>query len=176
MSAADRYLDQAEALTLLAVALPATDKRLVIFAGLATDALRESFLVRATRRIDAVGYAGARAGGSTQSTAFPRVGRNGDAVDPDPDEPTAPAPPVTGVPRGVRIACALQAATEAAAAAGVGAALHLQEAANRGVVSQSVRGRSETVDARYARSPWGRLCIEAKDELARYRRRSSAIV
>ncbi|MCB9902519.1 MAG: hypothetical protein H6826_14335 [Planctomycetes bacterium] len=176
---ADRvsYLDAAAAAALVAQELPSADRRRVIFlAASATDQLIHC--ARATAQIDHVGYAGARTEGDAQTTAWPRVDDFGVAVEPDADDPVVSAGSalVTGCPRGVYLACALQAAQLAADNAGVGARADIERAVHWGLTGHSGRGRSESYDANYARGAWAALCPEAKALLEPYRRKASRIV
>lgn len=176
MASVPAYIDAAGALALVELALPSTDRRRVVFAA-ASAGDRLLFVTQATADIDAVGWNYSPAT-TTQATAWPRVDALGAAVDPDTDDPVVAGGValVTGCPSVVYLACSLQAAHRAGLAAGVGAGANVEAAAQRGVVSHSAKGRSETIDGAVARRAFSRLCVEAQRLLTKYQRRSSPIV
>lgn len=160
---------------LLAVELVSTDPR-----RLAWESLDETdqavIAAQATAMIDGPLWVGIPAGGgSEQDTAWPRLwGRCRDYVDPD-HSPAGDAP-VASIPARVARAHAIQCAALSLRAVGIDAGRDLEEAANRGVVSQSGGGHSASVDLARANSAWAKLDTDAQRLLARYRAVSAGVL
>lgn len=146
--------------------LASTDAR-----RLAWEAADESdqavFALRATEDIDGPLWLGVRAE-RDQPNEWPRLWRRDLAyVDPDPS-PAGDAP-VPSIPARVARAHAIQSALRALRARGLDPGRALEDAANRGVVSHSGGGHSESIDLERANSTWSRLDPEAQRLLVRYR-------
>lgn len=185
MTTAPRYLTAVECLAIIQSRLLASDRRRIEFEALSTGD-QEICIADATADIDACLWDGADAVNG-QQTRFPRVlttltgGLTPSAssidesqyLDPDPSPP--PDPAVPGIPAGVRLGCAIQAAYRAFLAAGLSQSAHVEEAANKGITSHSSGGASQTTDLSRANKPWSRLCVDAQRHLAKYRRSGGAV-
>lgn len=158
---------------LLAMELVSTDQRRV-----AWEAIDESdqavIAVQATAMIDAPIYFGIPAL-SDQETSWPRLwGRCRGYIDPDPS-PAADAP-VASIPSRVARAHAIQCAALSLRAVGIDAGRDLEEAANRGVVSQSGGGHAQSIDLERANAAWSKLDTDAQRLLGRYRAASVEVL
>lgn len=153
MTSPTSYLSASEAGTLIAASLIAADALRVAWEA-AGDEDKDAALTRATETIDACLWRGTVAEGD-QPLNWPRIDRRGELIHPDLDEPATPQ--VAGLPRLVRLACALQAAWLLARAGDIDPLAVVEEAAARGVSNASGGGQSMTIDAAHARSPWARL-------------------
>lgn len=133
------YLTVAECATVIATVLPSTDQGRIALAAMSAD--DQLVMIRqATRLVDGLVYEG-RALDITQALSWPRIRRDdGTLIDPDPAPPANPA--VGSIPRAVREAVAITAATLALRAVGGDYAGDEIEAASRGVMSRSMGGAS----------------------------------
>ena len=115
---------------------------------------KDRVLGEASAALDAIRYRGKREY-SEQLLAFPRVDEFGAYVEPDPDESDVDYS-LPNVPRSIRIACAIQAATIASRDAGTDplASVHTEAAA--GITSQSGRGHGRSLGPA-ASTPWASL-------------------
>jgi hypothetical protein len=131
------------------------------------DETKAALLRTATRKIDALRFAGVKAS-ETQTLDWPRDSRNTFVLI-DPHNETGVEQLIAGLPRAVRHACAIQAAHEAANG-GAGAGLNIaEENAGKGIVSTSGNGRSQSVDLARATNAAARLCRDAQNLLDPYR-------
>jgi hypothetical protein len=184
------YISAALALTIVQAQLPSTDQRRQRFEAASTGD-REVFLRQATADLDAVRTYVGRSAAAEQATLWPRsvestgqrVSSNGQIGTNDIGvfmiEPWVSPPAgvlVASIPEAVGVACAIQAAHRALRAAGLDASGHVEEAAARGVTSQSGGGISESVDGSVARDSWWRLDGEARRVMERFRRAGFAAV
>jgi len=175
------YLTAAECAARVALLLLPNDRRRQAF--LALDAAGQAVCIRqASADIDQQVWVGFLAD-ADQPGQWPRVwsrssmrayggvdgASTGRYVDPDPAPPEVQAPDVSNIPARLRDAVTHQAAFIAERGAGLNATRHIDEAANRGVASQSGGGQSESIDLERAGRAWHRLCREAQTAMARYR-------
>jgi hypothetical protein len=183
------YISAALALTIVQAQLPSTDQRRQRFEAASTGD-REVFLRQATADLDSVRVWVGRVLEPEQATLWPRqaegqvarwpvgaIGTNGIGI--SVIEPWVSPPAgvlVASIPEAVGVACAIQAAHRALRAAGLDASGHVEEAAARGVTSQSGGGISESVDGSVARDSWWRLDGEARRVMERFRRAGFAAV
>lgn len=183
MTTAPRYLTRVEALAIIQAEMLSTDRRRIEFEAL-SNGDQDVVIAQATADIDACLWMGADYA-SDQQTRWPRrwdrprVWNSSDCavgsyIDEDPNPPADPA--VAGLPAGVRLAAAFQAAHRALLAAGLSPAAHVDEAANKGVTSQSAGGVSESIDLKRANSAWSALCREAQRAMSPYRRSGGSMV
>ena len=173
------YLTRAEATSIISARLTAADPMRLAWQS-ATDADKDAALIMASDDLDAVSWAGRRAlhdtaGSAGQYRQWPRVlgvpgaGRAGDLSGVVSGGATAyyeaydaaiygvASWSVLGVPFGVRVGCAIQAAWRIQRAQGVDPTQHVLDAAARGVQSQSLSGGSESYDLFRAAGAWANL-------------------
>jgi hypothetical protein len=175
------YISAALALTIIQEQLASSDQRRQRFEAASTGD-REVFIRQATADLDAVRTYVGRSAAAEQATLWPRsvessgqrVSSNGQIGSNDIGvfmiEPWVSPPAgvlVASIPEAVGVACAIQAAHRALRAAGLDASGHVEEAAARGVTSQSGGGISESVDGSIARDPWWQLATESRKLLER---------
>lgn len=170
MSLEGSYITVEEADTIIESLVASTDPRSDAWWDL-DEADKAIMLRHAARDIDAVRWAGVRRT-REQALAWPRVDP-GECIAADGDYSGRTALggsiDADGLPYDLRHAAALQAAHEASQHAGTAPALHVDEAARRGVMSHSGAGHAETLDLRVANSAWAMLCRDAQQLLTRYR-------
>lgn len=155
----------------LAELLPSSDPRRA--AWIADGADEDDQLiacVQATMKLDALRYEGIPED-CDQLTAWPRLDRPcGRQIGPVADVGTET---VAGLPVNLRAAHAIQAAAEHFAnltgQGGAIAAAEIEASIAAGLVSQSVKGRSESYDPRRAADAWNQVEPEVRRLLARYR-------
>jgi len=165
------YATAAEVLVTVADILPSSDERRTVLEA-ASTADQTVFARQATEDLERVRWEGYAADG--QTLAWPRYDHRthqrigyGDA------EPESPC--VAGLPRPLREAHAIQTATRACEAAGLGNADRLRELAHRGVTSHGSQGRSESIDGRRANSAEARLAPDAWRLVERYAARGVSL-
>jgi len=135
---------------------------------------KDACLSDATALIASLSLRGIKAEES-QRLPFPRLDRlTYEMIDFDSDEADGDYA-VPGIPRGVRIACALLAATLASRDAGTDPIGHVHEAAAAGINSQSGRSGGEGYGSA-ARSTWAMLPLRVQRRLSPYRRRGGSLV
>ncbi len=165
------YATAAEVLATIADTLPSSDERRTVLEA-APSADQTIFARQATEDLERVRWEGYAADG--QTLAWPRYDhRTHERLGSGDAEPESPS--VAGLPRRLREAHAIQTATRAWEAAGLGNAERLRELAHRGVTSHGSQGRSESIDTRRASSAEARLAPDAWRLVERYAARGAQL-
>ncbi len=174
MPATRQYLTPTEATSEIEALLAPTDPRRVAWEAGDTDDHNRA-LIGAANEFDALTYEGFRYD-PDQALAWPRyrhsrrldpaVITTSDLIDPDPDDASDQSVP--NLPKRFKQAVALQAAHILSREHGVDIAGWADEAAHRGIGSQSGAGGGHSIDLRRAENPRARLHVQAWHLIARY--------